>query len=437
MRVSVFGLGYVGCVTAACLAGKDNLVVGVDSDPRKVARIRRGVGTVIEPGLDTLVATAVRAGRLTATVNYRQAVADSDISLVCVGTPSADNGYLELGHLETVCRQIGDALTRKRGRHLVAVRSTATPGTAERLVIPTLEKSSERQAGNDLAVVVNPEFMREGTSVHDFHNPPFTIIGAAEQKDGEWLRRLYDFVDAPVIHTTLRVAESVKLVCNTFHGLKIAFANEIGNFAQAFGIDGHEVMSIICRDHVLNISPKYLKPGFAFGGSCLPKDISALVYEAKRHDIELPLVRSILPSNRLQIMKALDMIVATGKKRVGIVGLSVKEGTDDLRQSPMVQLVEMLIGKGYQLKIYDPVIRMASIVGANRRYIRREIPHISSLMTSSFRALCRHADVLVMSQSGQPGPEGLKHVRPDQTVIDLVRMEDREQLQAAYRGISW
>ena len=437
MRVSVFGLGYVGCVTAACLAANDHWVVGVEPDARKVRRVKGGQGTVLEPGLDDLVATATRNGRLTATTDFMEAVLKTDVSLICVGTPSGDNGALDLGHVENVARQIGTALQAKSGRHVVVIRSTAVPGTAQQLVIPAIEKASHRMVGTDFGVCVNPEFMREGTSVADFHQPPFTIVGEHARGDGDAVAAMYGFVKAPFIRTSLRVAESVKLICNTFHALKIGFANEVGNLCQALDVDGHEVMDIFCRDRVLNISSKYLRPGFAFGGSCLPKDLSAVVYEGRRHDVDLPILGGILPSNRRQIVKALDMIVGYGKKKIGVIGLSFKEGTDDLRESPMVQLVEMLIGKGYQLKVYDPIVRLSSIVGANRRYIKKEIPHIASLMTSSLAGLLRDADVVVLGQDSAQWQQHLHRVRRDQVVLDLVHTRARKRIKGVYRGLCW
>ena len=437
MRVSVFGLGYVGCVTAACLAANDHWVVGVEPDARKVRRVKGGQGTVLEPGLDDLVATATRNGRLTATTDFMEAVLKTDVSLICVGTPSGDNGALDLGHVENVARQIGTALQTKSGRHVVVIRSTAVPGTAQQLVIPAIEKASHRMVGTDFGVCVNPEFMREGTSVADFHQPPFTVVGEHARGDGDAVAAMYGFVKAPFIRTSLRVAESVKLICNTFHALKIGFANEVGNLCEALDVDGHEVMDIFCRDRVLNISSKYLRPGFAFGGSCLPKDLSAVVYEGRRHDVDLPILGGILPSNRRQIVKALDMIVGYGKKKIGVIGLSFKEGTDDLRESPMVQLVEMLIGKGYQLKVYDPIVRLSSIVGANRRYIKKEIPHIASLMTSSLPGLLRDADVVVLGQDSAQWQQHLHRVRRDQVVLDLVHTRARKRIKGVYRGLCW
>jgi GDP-mannose 6-dehydrogenase len=437
MKISIFGLGYVGCVTAACLASNRHEVIGVDSDRRKVKQIQAARSTVLEPLLPDLVKSTVAAGRLRATTSFAEAVAGSDMSLICAGTPSSDNGCIDLRHLETVCQQIGSSLHAKTTRHLVVLRSTVTPGTTESVVIPVLEKASHRSVGDAFGLCVNPEFMREGSSVQDFHNPPFTIIGEYSTEDGDRLVDLYSFLQGPFLRTNLRAAESVKLVSNAFHALKIGFSNEIGNFCHILGIDSHEVMDIFCRDRVLNISPKYLKPGFAFGGSCLPKDLSALLYEAERHDVELPIIRSILPSNRLQITRALDMIASLGRNRVGLVGLSFKEGTDDLRQSPMVQLAELLIGKGYDLKIYDPLVRLSTIVGSNRRYIRGELPHIAAVMTTSFGALCRHAAILVLGQDATRWRHCEEHFRSDHIIVDLVRVKRPGVLKGSYRGLCW
>lgn len=437
MKVSVFGIGYVGCVSAACLAERRHHVLGVDSNVHKVKQLQRGTSPVLEPGLQEMVARSVQQGFLRATVDPEQAVMESDVSLICVGTPSRDNGRVDLTYVDTVCRQIASALRRKRSRHLIVLRSTVTPGTTEEMLIPTMEQISGKVVGRDLGICVNPEFMREGCSVKDFFHPPFTIIGEHSSEDGDCLRRLYRFLHAPVIRTQLKIAETVKLVSNSFHALKVGFANEVGNFCQSVGVDGYEVMNIFCQDRLLNISPSYLKPGFAFGGSCLPKDLQSLLYEAKRRDVETPLLRSILPSNHMQIQKALAMVKATGRTRVGIVGLSFKEGTDDLRQSPMVQLTELLIGKGYKVQIFDPQVRLARIFGSNRNYIQQEVPHIASLMTSSLGGLLRSAEVIILAQNNPAWRENLEKLRADQIVIDLVRVNDRARLNGSYRGICW
>jgi GDP-mannose 6-dehydrogenase len=437
MRVSVFGLGYVGCISAACLADNKHRVTGVDSDREKVLRINRGISTILEPEIPEIVTRVVQKKYLTATTDANEAVQNSDVSLICVGTPVGENGSIDLSHLEAVCREIGSALRRKRGRHLVAVRSTATPGTCEKVTIPTLEKYSQRKLGRDFGICVNPEFMREGSSVKDFYNPPFTIVGGNDLEASAGMKELYWFIKSPFLQTTIGVAETVKIVCNAFHGLKVGFANEIGNFCQAFGVDSHEVMNIVCQDKQLNISSKYLMPGFAFGGSCLPKDLSALLYEAKQRDLETPILRSILPSNQLQICKAMNMIRATGHKKVGLLGLAFKEGSDDLRQSPMVQLAEMLIGKGYEVRIYDPFVRLSKIRGSNRRYIQREIPHLSTLMTSSLASVFRFADVVLLGQNNPEWRAFADSLRPEQVIIDLIRVDKTENLNGAYRGICW
>lgn len=437
MRVSVFGLGYVGCISAACLADNRHRVIGVDSDREKVLRINRGISTILEPEIPEIVKRVVHKKYLKATTDASQAVQSSDVSLICVGTPVGENGSIDLSHLEAVCGDIGSALRHKRGRHFVVVRSTATPGTCEEVTIPTLEKYSHRKVGKDFAVCVNPEFMREGTSVKDFYNPPFTILGGSDLEAFEKVKELYWFIKSPLLQTNIGVAETVKIVCNAFHGLKVGFANEIGNFCQAFGVDSHEVMNIVCQDRQLNISPKYLMPGFAFGGSCLPKDLSALLYEAKQRDLETPILRSILPSNQLQICKAMSMIRETGHRKVGLLGLAFKEGSDDLRQSPMVQLAEMLIGKGYEVRIYDPFVRLSKIHGSNRRYIQREIPHLSTLMTSSLATLFRFADVVLLGQNNPEWRTYADSLRPEQVIIDLIRVGKTESLNGAYRGICW
>jgi GDP-mannose 6-dehydrogenase len=376
LKISIFGLGYVGTVSAGCLANDGHEVIGVDPVETKVDLINNRRSPIIEVDIDEMIASAVRAGSLHATHDVAQAIHDTEISFVCVGTPSQANGNLDLRYVRRVCEQIGQALKEKAAWHVVVIRSTILPGTMHKTVIPALEESSGKTARVDFGVCHNPEFLREGSAVKDFHYPPKTVIGELDQASGKILARLYEKIDAPLIRTDLETAEMVKYVDNSWHALKIGFANEIGNLCKSFDIDAHEVMKIFCQDQKLNISPAYLLPGFAFGGSCLPKDLRALAYKAKMHDLELPILTSILPSNEMQVNRGLQLIREKGHKRVGVLGFSFKAGTDDLRESPMIEVIERLLGKGHDLRIYDKNVNIASLVGANRDFILNRIPHI-------------------------------------------------------------
>ncbi|HEY0376151.1 MAG TPA: nucleotide sugar dehydrogenase [Pyrinomonadaceae bacterium] len=437
MKLSVFGLGYVGCVSAACFAKEGHAVTGVDVNRTKVEIINGGRSPIVEAGINELIGEMVAAGRLRATTDSGAAVRDSEISLVCVGTPSQPNGSLDLAYVRRVCEEIGFALAAKRAPHAVVIRSTMLPGTIEGTVVPALESSSGLKAGHDFGVCINPEFLREGTSLKDFYSPPFTLVGADDAGVAETVSRLYSGIDAPLFVAGIRAAEMVKYACNCFHALKVSFANEIGNVCKNLGIDSHEVMDIFCRDAKLNLSPYYLTPGFAFGGSCLPKDLRAITYKAKELDVEVPVLSSILPSNRRQIERAVEMVLGTGRKRVGVLGFSFKAGTDDLRESPMVALIETLIGKGMQLSIYDRDVSLARLFGANREYIEREIPHISQLMRASVGEVLESADVLVIGNKAAEfrGIEG--QLREGQIVIDLVRLFGGRVSDDSYRGICW
>ena len=437
MKLSVFGLGYVGCVSAACFAKEGHEVWGVDVNPTKVEIINSGRSPIVETGVDDLINEMVKAERLRATTDSAEAVRNSELSLICVGTPSHQNGSLDLTYVKRVCQEIGAALERKRERHTVVIRSTMLPGTIESVVIPTLEVYSGKKVGRDVGVSINPEFLREGTSLKDFYAPPFTLIGADEEDVAASVRRLYTNIEAPLYVTSVRAAEMVKYACNCFHALKVSFANEIGNICKALGIDSHEVMEVFCQDKKLNLSPYYLKPGFAFGGSCLPKDLRAITYKAKEVDVEVPVLASILQSNRRQVERAYEMVLQTGRKRIGVLGFSFKAGTDDLRESPMVSLIEMLIGKGMQLAIYDRDVSLARLFGANKDYIEREIPHISQLMRASVKEVVESADVLIIGNKAEEFRDIESHLRADQLVIDLVRLFDGGLKQGAYEGICW
>ncbi len=437
-EISVFGLGYVGCVSAACLAKEGASVIGVDVSQAKVDLVRRGRPTIVEHGISELVAEMNAAGRLTATTDVAEAVHQSSISLVCVGTPSAPNGSLDLSYVDRVCREIGAAIKTKRTRHTVVIRSTVLPGSTQAVALPALEQGSGQKAYRDFGLAMNPEFLREGTSIKDFYDPPFTVIGAEESATSIALAPLYAGLDAPVRNVGIRVAEMIKYACNCFHGLKVGFANEIGNVCKALEVDSHEVMRIFCEDTKLNISPYYLKPGFAFGGSCLPKDLRAVTYRARQLDVSTPILSATLESNQLQITRAFDMIMASKARRVGILGLAFKAGTDDLRESPIVTLVEGLIGKGIELAIFDRQVSEAQLVGANKEYIEREIPHIWSLIKPSIAAVLEGSETIVIG-NGSAEFRGIEpQLRPGQLIIDLVRaFGSRRSDGTAYEGICW
>ena len=438
MKLSIFGLGYVGCVSAACLARIGHEVIGVDINPLKVESINSGRSPLVEPGVGDLIAEVVKEQLLRATTDVTEAVSDSDISLVCVGTPSHRNGSLDLTYIKRACQQIGAALEAKKRYHIVAIRSTMLPGTIENTVVPTLEVYSGKRAGRDFGVAINPEFLREGTSVADFSRPPFTLIGADSADVSEPMRRLYASIDAPVLVVRIKEAEMVKYACNSFHALKVTFANEMGNLCQGLGVDSHRVMEIFCQDTKLNLSSAYLKPGFAFGGSCLPKDLRALAHKAKELDVETPLLNSILVSNRQQIERAVDLVLKSGRKQVGVLGLSFKPGTDDLRESPMVALIETLIGKGLRLTIYDREVELARLFGANKEYIEREIPHISSLLRPDLDEVITESEVIVIGKKEEEYKRALgERLKNGRLIIDLVRLLEPEPGSQGYQGLCW
>jgi GDP-mannose 6-dehydrogenase len=439
MNVSVFGLGYVGSVSAAWFAADGHTVVGVDVNPVKVASLNEGRSPIVEMGLDELIRDGVGSGRLRATTSTVDAVAATHLSLVCVGTPSRRNGSLDLSYLERVCEQIGEALRDKEGYHVVVVRSTVLPGTTHGVVIPALERTSGKQYGTGFGVAVNPEFLREGTAIQDFRCPPMTLVGHNYRSDAQPTESLYRNVQAPVVTTSIRTAEMIKYASNTWHALKVCFANEVGNLCKRLDIDSHEVMDIFCQDEKLNLSAYYMKPGFAFGGSCLPKDVRAMQYRAKEVDLDMPVIQSILGSNQLQIQHAIDMIVETGRKRIGLLGFSFKAGTDDLRESPIVILAEALLGKGFQLSIYDRNVSVARLVGANKEYINGQIPHLSSLLRDTVEEVIDGSEVIVVGNGSPEFATALKNTRADQVVIDLFRVTNvtREEIPAQYTGICW
>jgi GDP-mannose 6-dehydrogenase len=436
--ISVFGLGYVGCVSSACFANEGHQVIGVDVSQAKVDMVNAGKATIVENGIAEMVADVVSSGRLRATTDVAAAVRDSDISLVCVGTPSRSNGSIDLRYVERVCQDIGAALKTKTSRHTVVIRSTVLPGTTRQLVIPALEGASGKRAGVDFGVCMNPEFLREGTSIRDFYEPPFTLIGADDEGSGETVAAIYAGIQTPLHVTATGVAEMIKYACNCFHGLKVGFANEIGNVCKAFGIDSHEVMRLFCLDGKLNLSPAYLRPGFAFGGSCLPKDLRAITYHARTADVATPILSAALESNQRQIERAYEMVRAAGSKKIGVLGLAFKAGTDDLRESPMVTLVEMLLGKGFTLSIYDRDVSQARLIGSNREYIEKEIPHIWSMMRSSIEEVLGESDVVIIGNGSGEFRLIEPRLRDGQVVIDLVRAFGSKVTDGnCYRGIAW
>jgi GDP-mannose 6-dehydrogenase len=425
-------------VSSACLAREGHTVVGVDVNATKVALVNSGRSTIVEEGIAELVTQMASSGRLRATTSVAEAVLATDISLVCVGTPSASNGALDLSYVERVCLEIGEALRDKSTFHTIVIRSTVLPGTVHGVATPALERGSGKRAGVDFGVCSNPEFLREGTSIKDFLDPPFTLIGADTDQAADAVKALYAGLEAPVHVVAVRVAEMVKYACNCYHGLKVGFANEIGNICKALNVDSHEVMRVFCEDRKLNISPAYLKPGFAFGGSCLPKDLRAVTHKARELDIETPILRATLESNRRQIERAFAMIQKTGARRIGMLGMSFKPGTDDLRESPLVSLIELMVGKGMELAIYDRDVSEAQLIGANKDYIEGEIPHIWSLMRGSAREVIEFGDVVVVGNAtGEIRALG-EGSFVGKTVVDLARLFSRIPAQvAAYDGICW
>jgi GDP-mannose 6-dehydrogenase len=437
MEVSIFGMGYVGVVSAACLAADGHTILGVDTNPGKVEQLNAGRSPIIEPEVDGLIATAHREGRLRATTDAAEAVKRTTISLVCVGTPSQHNGSLRLDYVRSVCRDIGAALAGIDRYHSVVIRSTVLPGTMREVVIPELEAASRRKAGREFGVCFNPEFLRESTAVYDHYHPPKTVVGETDARAGDALLSLYAGLNAPVFRVSLEIAEMVKYVDNTWHAVKVSFANEIGALSKALAIDSHEVMHIFCKDTKLNISPYYMRPGYAFGGSCLPKDVRALTYRARTLDVEAPLLSAILPSNDAHVRRGIDLVMRQGKKRVGVLGFSFKAGTDDLRESPLVELIERLIGKGFDLRVYDGNVNLARLTGANRDYILNHIPHIASLMCERVEEVLSHAEIIVIGNDSAEFGDIAQRTRADQVVIDLVRIKRPAGGAGGYEGICW
>ncbi len=437
MNITIFGLGYVGTVSAACFSELGHRVTGIDVNQDKVESINAGRSPVIEPGLAEKIQAGVAAGNLRASCDYKRALSESEISLICVGTPSEPNGNIKLDYIRRVAEQIGDTLKHHDHYHTVVIRSTVVPGTLDE-VISIIADRSGKQPGADFGGCSNPEFLREGSAIVDFQKPPFTVIGEYSAQSGEIVSRLYKGVDAPLVRTTVGAAEMIKYACNIFHALKVGFANEIGVLCKSHGIDSHAVMDVFCKDDKLNLSRNYLKPGFAFGGSCLPKDIRAMVYQSRQRDIDLPIIQSILTSNSRHIGRTVDVVLAAGKKRIGVLGLAFKTDTDDLRESPMVSLVESLLGKGCQMMIYDVNVAVAKLTGINRAYIDEKIPHVSQLLTDDLDEIARSCDVIVVGHKCKAFATVVTSLKPSQIVIDLVRvLQDAGQTKATYHGLSW
>jgi GDP-mannose 6-dehydrogenase len=437
MKIAVFGLGYVGVVSAACLSRDGHSVVGVDVNPVKVDQINSGKSPIIEEGLDLVLDQSVSAGRLSATSDAAIAVKSAELSIVCVGTPGNPNGSLNLSYVEQVCGEIGRALRTLSEWHTVVLRSTMLPGSITGSVIPILEDQSGKRAGVDFGLCFNPEFLREGSAIRDFDEPPKTVVGELNQRSGDSVVALYENLDAPLIRTSIEVAETVKYVDNAWHAAKVSFANEIGRICKASGIDSHAVMDIFCQDTKLNLSSYYLRPGFAFGGSCLPKDLRALNYYARDIDIYAPMLASILPSNDLQIDLAVTQVLAFGRRCVGLLGLSFKSGTDDLRESPQVTLVERLLGKGCEVRVFDENVRLSSLVGSNRTYILEHIPHIGRLLVDDLDALIGESEIIIIANRDESFFEAVRHISKEKIVVDLVRIPDADNTPHQYEGLCW
>jgi GDP-mannose 6-dehydrogenase len=439
MRISVFGLGYVGTISAVCLAKDGHDVFGVDIYQPKVEMINDGKSPIIESEIGDIINEVTGKGRLRATTSGHEAVSETVISLVCVGTPSQDNGNLDLSYVERVCGEIGTTLARKENYHVVVIRSTMLPGSTHEVVIPTLERTSGKKVDIDFGVCVNPEFLREGTAVYDFYHPPKTVIGTDDDRAANLVQTLYHQLPGPKIHTSIRVAEMVKYADNAWHAVKVCYANEIGNLCKEMQIDSHEVMDIFCQDTKLNLSPYYLKPGFAFGGSCLPKDVRALTYKGKMLDLELPLLNAVIPSNLHQIHRGIKRILLYNKKRIGVLGFSFKAGTDDLRESPILDVIETLLGKGCDIKIYDRAVNLARLVGTNREFIEQKIPHIAQLMANSVDEVLKHAELIIIGNKSDEFRSIGGLIGPGQHILDLVRLWDKRSfsLDGYYEGICW
>ena len=438
MNISIFGLGYVGAVSLACLARDGHSVIGVDIDAAKLELIRAGKTPVVEEGMVELMARVAESGRVAVTTDVRRAVRASDVSLICVGTPSAPNGSQDQSSVLKLAHELGGAMREKSEEHVFVFRSTLVPGTVEDLLTPIIERESGKRNGKDFHVCFQPEFLREGTSIRDYDKPPYTIVGASADAPVARLKDLFGHLPCEFHATSIRAAEMVKYCCNNFHALKITFANETARLCEALGVDPFQVMDLVCKDKQLNISPAYLKPGFAFGGSCLPKDLRATLYLAKTRDVELPMLGGVVTSNRTHIEHAIGKVLSSGRRRVGMIGLSFKTGTDDLRESPLVLIAEQFIGKGLSLLVYDPEVHLSRLLGANRRFIEQHVPHIGSLIRGDIESVIAESDILVVGLSGAPILDALaREVREDQIVLDFVNIPPGRIPRGKVVGLCW
>jgi GDP-mannose 6-dehydrogenase len=436
MKISVFGLGYVGSVATACFARDGHQVIGVDIDPYKADLVNRGISPIVEKDLPDMLSEGVQTGAIRATTDQREAVLNTDLSLICVGTPSKPRGDLDLSRVIQVCETIGHTLKNRPPHHLIVVRSTMIPGSMEDYVIPTLEQSSGKSAGDGFGVAINPEFLRESSAIHDFYHPPKTVIGALDETAAQKVASLYEKLDAPLFLTSIKTAEMIKYTDNIFHALKVVFGNEIGLICKQMGVDSDEVMEIFCQDQKLNLSPAYLKPGFAFGGSCLPKDLRAIARLARARDIEVPLLDAIGFSNDSLVRRAAELVLSKSRRRIGVMGFAFKGGTDDLRESPVLTLIEILLGKGCNLKIYDRHVSLSHLIGANRRYVEEHLPHIAALMVESLEELVSHADLIVIGNHDEQFVEAVQKLEPNQLVIDLIGALPSNQSHELYERLT-
>ena len=437
MKISVFGLGYVGTVSAACFAARGHRVIGVDVNRAKVELISSGQAPIVEPQVGGLISQAVSDGRLNATTSTEKAIAESELSIVCVGMPSAPNGSMDTQALRTVCQEIGAAIAKRGGKHIAVIRSTMAPGTFQSLIVPTIEAAAGRKIGPDLVLAVNPEFLREGTAVADFNNAPRTVIGATDPAGADLVAKLYEDLPGPIVQTTPELAEIIKYLDNPWHALKVAFANEIGNVCKAVGVDSQAAMDIFFLDQTLNISKAYLRPGFAFGGSCLPKDLRGLCNLGQRLGLELPVLQSILPSNTRQIERAVDWILSFDKRRIAVLGCTFKEDTDDLRESPYIILIERLLGKGIELRIFDHNLRISMLMGANRDYLLKTVPHIAKLLVGSAKEAIEESDLVLLTAGIPEYLSALPLLTSEQQVVDFANVAAARKLGPRYHGINW
>jgi len=438
MKVAVFGLGYVGTVTAAGLARAGHHVVGVDVDDAKVSSINSGASPVIEPGIVELVREGVQSGRLRATTSAVHAIEQADLSLICVGTPSGSHGSTDLSYLERVVADIRSAMLQvappATGFHAVVVRSTVPPGTVDRAVAPVF---AEPPPGWAVGTAMCPEFLREGVSVKDFFAPPFVVVGTGDERTRATVAGLFSFLDQETRHVAVATAEALKYACNAFHATKVSFANELARVFRGCGVDSREVMEIFCEDTVLNIAPTYLRPGFAYGGSCLPKDLRSLQHLARVNGVDAPLLAGTALTNELVVRDVVERVIETGRRRVALLGLSFKADTDDLRESPNVELAERLIGKGFEVRIYDPIINPELLVGANRRHVEARLPHLSRLLARSPEEALSDAEVALVSARGPVVTAALREAAPPY-VIDLSgRLGEQVERMPGYSGVGW